>query len=258
MTGQIRGVFHAAGGRMLFAAGTKGGVFQEKAWGCSTPHSLNSFVFRGLPLLFGFHNDDTEKSEGDDSDPPPKRGVPTGPDSGTVFHASIRPQGVAIVGIYPCGKARKRRPGAARIKRRMAYGIAEELPETDHGLEPVLAPGGRADELENPVRVTAYIGWEIFNGVAFLVGEWVRYGVRAGQIVLAIPPTVILFFGGFGSPFGALSGVLFRRLRRSHCSIFWSITTRILQRRGPLVLPFAAGGGDAGRVYCPVRLEGLA
>ena len=49
---------------------------------------------------------------------------------------------------------------------------------------------------KNPVRVTAYIGWEIFNGVAFLVGEWVRYGVRAGQIFLAIPPTVILFCGG--------------------------------------------------------------
>ena len=49
---------------------------------------------------------------------------------------------------------------------------------------------------KNPVRVVAYIGWEIFNGAAFLVGEWVRYGV------------------------------LFRRLRRSHCSIFWSITTR--------------------------------
>ena len=49
---------------------------------------------------------------------------------------------------------------------------------------------------KNPVRVTAYIGWEIFNGAAFLVGEWVRYGVRAGQIFLAIPPTAILFFGG--------------------------------------------------------------
>ena len=80
---------------------------------------------------------------------------------------------------------------------------------------------------KNPVRVVAYIGWEIFNGVAFLVGEWVRYGVRASQIVLAIPPHLILFFGGVGSPFGALYGVLFRRLRRSPCSIFWSITTRI-------------------------------
>ena len=49
---------------------------------------------------------------------------------------------------------------------------------------------------KNPVRVVAYIGWEIFNGVAFLVGEWVRYGIRAGQILLAIPPTVILFCGG--------------------------------------------------------------
>ena len=49
---------------------------------------------------------------------------------------------------------------------------------------------------KNPVRVVAYIGWEIFNGAAFLVGEWVRYGVRAGQMFLTIPPTVILFFGG--------------------------------------------------------------
>ena len=49
---------------------------------------------------------------------------------------------------------------------------------------------------KNPVRVTAYIGWEIFNGVAFLVGEWVRYGVRASQIFMTIPPTVILFCGG--------------------------------------------------------------
>ena len=49
---------------------------------------------------------------------------------------------------------------------------------------------------KNPVRVVAFIAWEVFNGVAFLVGEWVRYGVRAGQIVLAIPPAVILFFGG--------------------------------------------------------------
>ena len=49
---------------------------------------------------------------------------------------------------------------------------------------------------KNPVRVVAYIGWEIFNGAAFLVGEWVRYGVRAGQLFLEIPPTVIFFFGG--------------------------------------------------------------
>ena len=50
--------------------------------------SLNSFVFCGLSLLFGFHNDDTEKS-GETIAPPPTRGVPTGPDSGPLEHAAI-------------------------------------------------------------------------------------------------------------------------------------------------------------------------
>ena len=57
-----------------------------------------------------------------------------------------RPQGVAIVGIYPCGKARKRRPGPARIKQRIALWNYGRHGETDHGVKPVLAPGGRADE----------------------------------------------------------------------------------------------------------------
>ena len=86
---------------------------------------------------------------------------------------------------------------------------------------------------KNPVRVTAYIGWEIFNGVAFLVGEWVRYGVRSGQLFLEIPPTVIFFFGGawyavwhfVRRPFPALETVPL--LDQSRCSIFWNITTRI-------------------------------
>ena len=88
---------------------------------------------------------------------------------------------------------------------------------------------------KNPVRVTAYIGWEMFNGVAFLVGEWVRYGVRASQIVLAIPPTVILFCGGGWFAVWSFVRVLFRRLRRSHCSIVWSITTRMF------TVPWSAG-----------------
>ena len=88
---------------------------------------------------------------------------------------------------------------------------------------------------KNPVRVTAYIGWEIFNGAAFLVGEWVRYGVRAGQLFWKFPPPSSSFSGELGMPFGALSGVLFRRLRRSHYSIFWSITTRIF------IVPWSSG-----------------
>ena len=98
--------------------GQKGGRDTKKREGGTSPHSLKSFVFRGLSLLIGFPRGDTEKS-GETIATPPKRGVPTGPDSGTVGHASIRPQGVAIVGIYPCGKARKRRLTAAEIKRRM-------------------------------------------------------------------------------------------------------------------------------------------
>ena len=84
---------------------------------------------------------------------------------------------------------------------------------------------------KNPVRVVAYIGWEIFNGAAFLVGEWVRYGVRAGQIFLAIPPTVILFFGGGGwfavwsfvrRPFPALETVPLLDLLEYHNPNFYS------------------------------------
>ena len=49
---------------------------------------------------------------------------------------------------------------------------------------------------KNPVRVVAYIGWEIFNGAAFLVGEWVRYGVRAGQTFSGNSPHRHLLFRG--------------------------------------------------------------
>ena len=82
----------------------------------------------------------------------------------------------------------------------------------------------------NPVRVTAFIGWHVFNGVAFLVGEWVRYGVRASQIFMTIPPTVILFSGGVGfavwsfvrRPFPALETVPLLDLLEYHNPDFYS------------------------------------
>ena len=55
----------------------------KKRGGGTSTYSLNYFVFYGLPLLFGFHNDDTEKS-GETIATPPETGVPTGPDSGTL------------------------------------------------------------------------------------------------------------------------------------------------------------------------------
>ena len=101
---------------------------------------------------------------------------------------------------------------------------------------------------KNPVRVVAYIGWEVFNGVAFLVGEWVRYGVRAGQIFLAIPPTVILFFGGVWfavwsfvrRPFPALETVPLLDLLEYHNPNFYSAVV-VWYYLSPLVAVMLAG-----------------
>ena len=101
---------------------------------------------------------------------------------------------------------------------------------------------------KNPVRVTAYIGWEIFNGAAFLVGEWVRYGVRASQLFLAIPPTVILFFGGVWfavwsfvrRPFPALETVPLLDLLEYHNPNFYSAVV-VWYYLSPLVVVMLAG-----------------
>ena len=93
MKERIWGVFHATGGQLLFATGTKGGCGIKNWWGVADTHPFNSFVFCGLLRLFGFENDDTEKS-GETIGPPPKRGVPTDPDSGTQWHVPLsRPVG---------------------------------------------------------------------------------------------------------------------------------------------------------------------
>ena len=70
--------------------GQRGGCNKKSAGGVTSPLSLNSFVFRGLSLLIGFQCADTEKSEEtiETIATPPKRGVPTGPDSGPLEHAS--------------------------------------------------------------------------------------------------------------------------------------------------------------------------
>ena len=48
------------------------------------------------------------KKEGDDSDPPPKAGGVMRPRVGVQCGTPTRvSQGVALVGIYPCGKARE-------------------------------------------------------------------------------------------------------------------------------------------------------
>ena len=116
MRDQIRGVFHAPGGRLFCAPGTKGGWGIKKREGGAPKHFLNSFVFSGLSLLFGLHRAGPQKTGrtiAPPPPPPPKRGFPAAPIAALRGSASIRPQGVAIVGIYPCGKARKRTTTAA-------------------------------------------------------------------------------------------------------------------------------------------------
>ena len=101
---------------------------------------------------------------------------------------------------------------------------------------------------KNPVHVVAYIGWEIFNGAAFLVGEWVRYGVRASQIVMTIPPTVIFFFGGawyavwhfVRRPFPALETVPLLDLLEYHNPTFYSAVV-VWYYLSPLVVVMLGG-----------------
>ena len=73
------------------------------AWGCTGPTFLKLFCFLWFVPTNRLPRADTEKS-GETIATPPKRGVPTGPDSGTEYRASIRPQGVAIVCAGRLGK----------------------------------------------------------------------------------------------------------------------------------------------------------
>ena len=67
-------------------------------------------------------------------------------DSATERRGSIRPHGVALVLIYPCGKARNSPPGAALKARRRTYEMARGRPLFDRAL----AAARWHDELEKP------------------------------------------------------------------------------------------------------------
>ena len=109
-------VFHATEGRMVFATRSEGGVWQDSGSRCGEaafrymPHS--AVVIRcesacTLPM---------REKGGDESDPPPPQsGGACDPDSGTEWHTAIRPHGVALVLIYPCGKAWNSPPFPSRL-----------------------------------------------------------------------------------------------------------------------------------------------
>ena len=89
MRGEFERFFVVLGAACFSVQGQRGGCTGKKRGGVPAPLSLNSFVFCGLSLLIGFPRADTEKS-GETIATPPETGVPTGPDSGTEYRASIR------------------------------------------------------------------------------------------------------------------------------------------------------------------------
>ena len=125
----------------------------------------------------------TREKGGDESDPPKNRGV-------------------ALVLIYPCGKAQKQPPGAALKARRRTYEMARGRPLSPGALAPARWP----DELENPIRVFAVAGWLVVQG--FVLLDWAGWRVfqglmllgwavfRAGQFVVGLPALVLFFFAG--------------------------------------------------------------
>ena len=103
--------FMPLGAAYFLPQGQRGG-WHKKLWGVPAQHSFKSFVFRGLYLLIGFQRADTEKS-GETIATPPKRGLLPAPIAALCNMPLSGPQGVAIVGIYPCGKAWNSPPGGA-------------------------------------------------------------------------------------------------------------------------------------------------
>ena len=104
--------------------GQRGGCTRKKRGGVPAPYSLKSFVFCGLPLIFGFDNDDTEKSE-ETIATPPKRGVPTDPDSGTQYRAPIPARRGSLSSVFiPAGRLGKDAPGGALKEGARTYEMA--------------------------------------------------------------------------------------------------------------------------------------
>ena len=88
----------------------------------AAPHSLNTFVSCVLPLLFGFANDDPEKFEEPDSDPPQKGGFLLTAIAASLWQASIPARRGSLSSVFiPAGRlGTAPRRGAKEVGFRMA------------------------------------------------------------------------------------------------------------------------------------------
>ena len=98
---------------MLNGTPTKGGCDKIRTSGVTKPHSFMSLI----PLCFSPanrpHPRRSRKIGEDDSDPP-KTGEACGPDSGALFHASIRPhEGSLSSSFIPAGRLGAAPPAGA-------------------------------------------------------------------------------------------------------------------------------------------------
>ena len=88
-------MFHVPKDRLFFAPGTKGGVGIKKREGGTSPHSSKSFV-SGVCSYYSDSMMTIQKKSGETI--------------AALWDMPLSGPGVAIVGIYPCGKARNRPP----------------------------------------------------------------------------------------------------------------------------------------------------
>ena len=89
---------------MLSATRSEGGCGTILAKGAAKPHSLMSLIPLWLSLLIGLTRADPGKS-GRTIATPRKPGGACGPDSGALFHASIRPhEGSLSSSLIPAGR----------------------------------------------------------------------------------------------------------------------------------------------------------
>ena len=85
----------------------RGGCIMKKRGVVSIPFSFIPLILRGLYPLFVAPAGRSAKIRGDDSDPPRNGGGMRPRIAAPSNRALWGPQGVAIAGIDPCGKAKK-------------------------------------------------------------------------------------------------------------------------------------------------------
>ena len=117
MKGRIGGDFHVTENRMVFVTLTKGGCHTKRGGGVTPQLSFIPLILIGLSPLFVAPLCRTGKIRGDDSDPP-RNGPPMRSRVKNLRHRFLpRPQGVAIAGIDPCGKAKRAQERRFRTRR---------------------------------------------------------------------------------------------------------------------------------------------